>query len=49
MRNFTRAQHAVTRFKVEALGAHFNNVFAFQRIEKFIYIVVKVARRASFF
>ena len=43
MRNLTRAEHAVARFEVEALGTDFNNVFAFQRIEEFVYIVVKVA------
>jgi hypothetical protein len=32
---------------VKAFGADFNDVFAFERIEEFVFIVVKMAGRTS--
>lgn len=40
-------QNAVTGLEMETLLADFNDVIAFQRIEEFIYFVVKVAVRTS--
>src|SRR5205823_4969958 len=49
MRNLTRPQHAVSRLEVNTLGPDFHNVFAIQRVEEFIDIMVQMARRSSLF